>query len=335
MIFSPHTERQSAFPIALQCPDCRSPLLHADDAARCPQCSRRVPFIGGAIPDFVGGDTSPGSAVFQIPSETLREMPQQSGSNGLSGEAFIRRAGEWVLHVTRQYPVLGPFAEELRYNLRERSSQPQNQELSQFFSAAAVGRESRVLDVGSGAGQSLRLLTERQPVRVGVDLSAIAAALGRRLAQLEGQDVAFVRCTGCALPFADATFTHVISRGAINYMHQRGSVDEMGRVLRSGGWLFLRVERFCHDLNKIRIATSTSDRLARMRDLGLGIIHEITGLQPVPGRRLTGGRTFCTLRRLRRLLGRVGFEICDIRSSTNCPKLLGVETQMTIWARKS
>ena len=100
-----------------------------------------------------------------------------------------------------------------------------------------------VLDIGCGAGQTLIASRLGDDVLAcGVDPVAAALALGRTLTDR----VHFGAAMGEALPFADASFDLVVSRVALPYMNIPRALDEMARVLRPGGtvWLSLHSPAF-------------------------------------------------------------------------------------------
>lgn len=106
--------------------------------------------------------------------------------------------------------------------------------------ATAGESVERVLDVGCGAGQELLpFVTERRAMGVGIDVSAVAGEVARRLFQHE----AFVFARGAAerLPFRSECFDVVICRVALPFFDQQPALDEMARVLRAGGILLLKI----------------------------------------------------------------------------------------------
>jgi ubiquinone/menaquinone biosynthesis C-methylase UbiE len=107
----------------------------------------------------------------------------------------------------------------------------------------------RVLDVGCGAGQTVRLLEPDRPVSLfGIDVDLAALLPGARLAEVEGIELSLACAPATAIPCQDGAFDLVISRVALDYMQQRSALTEMTRALRVNGLLFCRVERIWYDL---------------------------------------------------------------------------------------
>src|SRR5437762_10756973 len=80
-----------------------------------------------------------------------------------------------------------------------------------------IARADFVIDVGCGAGHTLRIArtlnASAKLVGVDPDSSAFLAAESPR------DDVHFLQGAGEALPFVDGIASHVISRVALNWMH--------------------------------------------------------------------------------------------------------------------
>lgn len=99
----------------------------------------------------------------------------------------------------------------------------------------AAGAEA-ILDIGCGAGQTLFALGQGKR-RVGVDIDVSALQYGRQYTANQGIDLA--AAGGEHLPFADKSFDFVYSRVALPYMHVPTVLNEIRRVLRPKGRLWL------------------------------------------------------------------------------------------------
>lgn len=99
---------------------------------------------------------------------------------------------------------------------------------------------TRVLDLGSGAGQAACLLAHRFgcPV-VGLDLSAVHVATARRRAkQYRLGNVAFIQGDAARLPFPDGAFDRVLVESMLSLTPDAAAVlTEVRRVLRPGGYV--------------------------------------------------------------------------------------------------
>jgi SAM-dependent methyltransferase len=112
-----------------------------------------------------------------------------------------------------------------------------------FLTAAALGQDDRVLDVGCGNGQATRdsARIAANGTAVGVDLSSQMLALARRLAVAEGLDnVEFRHADAQIYPFEPAAFDVVISRmGSMFFGDPIAAFTNLHRALRPGGRITL------------------------------------------------------------------------------------------------
>src|SRR4051794_36607152 len=92
---------------------------------------------------------------------------------------------------------------------------------------------ARILEVGIGDGENLRLLPEGWEV-FGVDIARTQlVACARRYPRMVGR---LAWAEGEALPFGDASFDAVYTVGGFNYFRdQRAALEEMRRVVRPDG----------------------------------------------------------------------------------------------------
>ena len=171
--------------------------------------------------------------------------------------------------------------------------------------------DRRILDVGCGAGQTLIASAPVSEVlAVGVDSDHAALQLGTQLTNA----VCFVSARGEALPFIKESFDLVISRVALPYMNVSIALNEMCRVLRAGGRLWLVLHPFDQTLkdlisNLLRIELKAA--LYRVWVLSSGITLHLFGKQWAwikPGHY----ESFQTSAAVRRLLVAAGFERIEI-----------------------
>lgn len=108
--------------------------------------------------------------------------------------------------------------------------------LARRFAAAVPGAPGlRILDVGCGTGQSLRIYRERAGLYVGIDLSlgALRRAAGRFGA------ASWMQADALRLPFRDGSFDVVAFSSVLHHIGHRGAaLGEARRVLSPGGWAF-------------------------------------------------------------------------------------------------
>jgi SAM-dependent methyltransferase len=264
-----------------------------------------VRHAGPWLLDIASGRSVTAEAVAELQTQQLVE------SNG-PGRAERGETKSWRWdHGSSRLTALGS---NLAYHCAEFSLQSSKggggDSLERFLRVSAVGDGAAVLDVGCGAGQTLRLLEPYRPAeRIGLDIDREALAFGCRLAESNGEAIQFVRASAYQIPFRDQRFTHVICRVALNYVHQRRALSEMVRVLKPGGYLYCSVEGPGFDLHFLKQARTAAQLLSRLRDLSYGLAFALTGAQPAPGSRLTGGRVWGTRRRINLILPRVGGEV--------------------------
>jgi ubiquinone/menaquinone biosynthesis C-methylase UbiE len=99
--------------------------------------------------------------------------------------------------------------------------------------------------VGTGTAQiPVELCRQHAEARVvAIDAAEHMLALGRANVQAAGlsERVRLERCDAKAMPFGDGAFGAVISNSIVHHIPEpAGVLAEMLRVLRPGGWLFVR-----------------------------------------------------------------------------------------------
>lgn len=113
--------------------------------------------------------------------------------------------------------------------------------LEHLFTAAAIDRADRVLDIGCGNGETTcraaRLATEG--CAVGIDLSPAILEHARAVAMQEGLDnIRFDQGDPEIHPFPSGSFDIAISRGGVMYLADHmAAFANIGRALRPGGRL--------------------------------------------------------------------------------------------------
>ena len=114
----------------------------------------------------------------------------------------------------------------------ERWSPITSQAIDDLLDAALVGRASRVLDVGTGAGDAAGRAVARGAEATGLDVASamVEIAAGRH------PDATFVQASASELPFPDGSFDAVVGNNVIQHVGEpQRAAREMQRVLVPGG----------------------------------------------------------------------------------------------------
>ena len=118
----------------------------------------------------------------------------------------------------------------------ERWSPITSQAIGALLDAARVGQGSRVLDVGTGAGDAAGSAVRRGAEATGID---VASAMVEIAAQ-RYPDATFVQAPATELPFADEAFDAVVANNVIQHIGDPGrAARELKRVLVPGGRIAL------------------------------------------------------------------------------------------------
>lgn len=223
------------------CPSCRSDLQADERGLSCPRCSTRGRLFLENFVDFLGGDEAHARAILgwrddHIPA--IEDAVTQADARTAEQSALLRDLG--LLDPEGRLTSLG---RAVRYNSSEFRWQSGYDPLEGLVAVPELTAESRVLDLGGGSGQTLRrLFPSPQGTLVCLDADLDIIAFGAKLFSAHGIPVLFCRASSHRLPLRDGDFDHIICRTMLNYTHQRRTLTEAVRVLRPGGWLFLRVE---------------------------------------------------------------------------------------------
>lgn len=114
-----------------------------------------------------------------------------------------------------------------------------------MLSRMPVERGDVVLDLGTGSGYALRALAETTPIGRGCGLDGSRAMLRNASSYTADPAIGFVEGDFHELPFRDGCLDHVLSMEAFYYADDPVRViEEIARVLRSGGTFFCGVNYF-------------------------------------------------------------------------------------------
>jgi SAM-dependent methyltransferase len=192
----------------------------------------------------------------------------------------------------------------VRYHGESLNRQKRDETLSMLERAAVVAARC-VVDVGCGAGQTLRLVGEVNPdaTLVGIDPDSEALAAGFSA----GGRVHFLRAEGERLPLGDGVASHVICRVAINYMHQERALGELCRILAPGGRLVLSYHGFGYNLKEAvpPVPGGLRQWLGNVKDLIAGLALQAFGVQGRRGAFWGRSVPYLSSWRLRRWLRRL------------------------------
>jgi SAM-dependent methyltransferase len=139
----------------------------------------------------------------------------------------------------------------------------------------------------------------------GIDVSGAAAlAAKRRHPRLEGLSADVRR-----LPFADGTFDAIVSNSTLDHFEHADqivlAVEELSRVLKSGGELILTLDNLQNPIVALRNALP----FAMLNRLGITPYYV--------------GAT-CGVGRLRRMIAQAGLQEMETAAVMHCPRVLGV-----------
>jgi ubiquinone/menaquinone biosynthesis C-methylase UbiE len=116
-------------------------------------------------------------------------------------------------------------------------------ELVDFVAECPVPPGAVTLDIGCGSGQDAVFLAEQGYQSHGLDICPEALDLGRRLARRHEVEVTWHHGDALAMPLADGMFDLITDRGCLHHVpdaDRPAYAAETARLLKPGGWLFLR-----------------------------------------------------------------------------------------------
>ncbi|HKY07027.1 MAG TPA: class I SAM-dependent methyltransferase [Candidatus Binatia bacterium] len=137
------------------------------------------------------------------------------------------RYDQWALKYDADHLISGWSAQGLarRFQL-----------LLQLLERINLKPGSRILDLGAGPGMYTREITARRFQCIGIDYSHNVLLAARR----KGKREPYIQADAYQLPFRDRSFDAVVCIGVLQSLDRTGAaLDEIARVLASGGWIFL------------------------------------------------------------------------------------------------
>jgi len=209
----------------LCCPVCRARLNRQPQGFQCLPCKREYRFVFGIL-DFrvslpAGFDAGGDVELARLLSERERELDFPG-----------------LLHLYyRHHPEPSESLHKLHLAHLAGEEQQARAALDDLERRRPFARDDAVVEVGCGLGQYTAVAAERVEQAIGVDLSLAFLVLARK--RLGGRG-AVVAAEAERLPFRDGSAAAVIAADVIEHVaDQRRSIEEMGRLLIPGGFLFL------------------------------------------------------------------------------------------------
>ena len=156
----------------------------------------------------------------------------------------------------------------LAYNIAEFTIQVNSGKMFPVLEKLNVFPGSIVLDVGCAGGQSLFALAvaDRRPsLALGMDRDPEQLEIAQSLAlnfPLKNGCFAFQQGDGNALPFKDGSVDVLISRAAVHYLDVRQAFQEMARVLKPGGRIFIHALGFASFMKQLQKSDFSGKLLA-------------------------------------------------------------------------
>lgn len=143
--------------------------------------------------------------------------------------------------------------------------------------AAPQGLTGEHLDVGSGAGELIKLITTRYP------LQSFACDYTDRLMKLPHQPVEIVDLNQQRLPYAENRFALVTCAETIEHLENyRASIREIHRVLRPGGIVAISTPNVLNLRSRLRYCTFGFPNLFGPLAVGKRDVHSPSGhINPV------------------------------------------------------
>ena len=172
------------------------------------------------------------------------------------------------------------------------------------------GNAQSILDIGCGAGQTIVALgCAARSTGVDIDLDALRHAASGAM----GARLRVAAATGERLPFRDDAFDFVYSRVALPYMHIPQALDEMHRVLRRGGRLWLALHPIAIPAEQFRRGNLRGKIYAACTVCN-GLWFHLTGRTLQFGARIR--ESIQTERGMRLALARAGFSEVEFRRTS-------------------
>ena len=265
------------------------------------------------VPDPAAQGSVAQSSVAQGSAAQGSAAPDSATQDAAASEFVATLVAGGLCTTEEGRPQLTRLGRSVSYHLSEHRIQIEQGAADRFVSRLDVRQDSRVLDIGCGAGQSLVALTRQQPrVAVGIELDPTALAIFAAIRELEQMPRAFsVRGNAEILPFADSSFDRVLCRVVLMHVRVLPALAEIARVSAAGALVYLHLTDFWfywRKLLKLRL-----ERGGVPFALVNGLLLQTIGRQI--RMRATRTMSYQTVGSISRRLERHGFEIVSIEQN--------------------
>lgn len=214
--------------LGLVCPRCHGELATQPDGYDCTQCHAHYPVVLG-IPDFrLVPDPWIG-----IEDDREKARRLEARSHGASLEAMVRTY--WSMTPGTSDGQAARFVQHVM------SAYDRSREWLDGLDAGQQRPSGTWLDVGTGTGDLACAIADHGVRSVGIDVAFRWLVVARRRAELAGVSIDLICCNAEHLPFADATFSRVVSVGTLEHCSDaERALAEARRVLVPRGDVRLR-----------------------------------------------------------------------------------------------
>jgi SAM-dependent methyltransferase len=177
--------------------------------------------------------------------------------------------------------------------------------IAEAFSFTQYPPGARVVDIGFGAGEQLRVLRARGCRAFGIEYSHALAARGA------AASLQVCRAAAEQLPFATASLDGVICKVVMPYTDEVKALAEVARVMRPGGTARVSYHGLGYSLRYLLTEPSWKRRVYGLRTIVNTLLYRATGRR-LPG--FWGDTIYQSSGRLRRYYARMGLELAEEQS---------------------